>query len=390
MQVQRTAQIVIEPDEDVKATLNAFRDICNQVSPVCWNDGKPITKPLPLHKATYPSVKGRLSSQLTCTAIRLVASRYVSAKSNKHKLKKPIQFRQPFALFLVGKRGRDADFKKDATLSIWTVVGRKRLSYSVPNYFKPMLEKATEIESITVKVRGEKLIGYVALSIEVPDASGVIPVGIDLNETNALVAVSSDGRELFASGLSRQVKNKRTGKTKKRLQRKLASRKAEGKSTKSVARCLKRLNGRQAHRTKDFCHVASKRLVEFAPQNCILVFEDLKFRQGKRGSRAWNRRFHVWPRGMLLAFASYKVQGKGQIAKVDAYGTSQTCSRCGLKGNRSRHKFTCPWCGFECHADLNAATNIRNRFTSLRAGGHRSTCPEASSGGKLTPTGVSS
>jgi hypothetical protein len=37
------------------------------------------------------------------------------------------RFKRPKALFLVGERGRDADFRADGTLSIWTIAGRKRI-----------------------------------------------------------------------------------------------------------------------------------------------------------------------------------------------------------------------------------------------------------------------
>jgi len=57
---------------------------------------------------------------------------------------------------------------------------------------------------------------------------------VDLNETNAVVAVNPDDDILFISGLRRRVLNKRTFKTIKRLQRKLALKKAEGKNTRSV------------------------------------------------------------------------------------------------------------------------------------------------------------
>ena len=389
MEVQRTAQIIIEPDSDLETTLQTFASVANSISPVAWNDGKPL-KALALHKAVYYSAKGKLSSQLTCTAIRLVAGAYTAAKSNGHRLKKPVRFKQPFALFLVGKRGRDADFRKDDMLSIWTIAGRKYLAYSVPEYFKSMLGNAKEIDSIIIRIRNGKLIGYVALTIDIPEARGIIPVGIDLNETNTLVAIDADNREFFVSGLQRRVKSKQNRKTIKRLQKKLESRKVEHKSTKSVSRCLKRLQGKQARRTKDFCHTTAKRLVTFAPQNAVLVFEDLNFGQGKRGSHAWNRRFYTWPRGMLLNFARYKVEGKGDVALVNPRDTSQICSRCGLRGIRSRHLFNCPHCGFHFHADLNAATNIRNRFASFRASEPQSTGSEAFSGGKLSALADSS
>jgi len=254
-------------------------------------------------------------------------------------------------------------------LSIWTIGGRKKLGYMIPDYFKEYFEKAILIDSINIKIRKGKLIGYVNLKIEVEDVKPVHPVGVDLNETNAIVAVNPDNEVLFITSLQHRILNKRTSKTIKRLQRKLAQHKAEGKNTRSVIRTLKRLQGKRARRTKDFCHTATKQLVEWCPENCVIVFEKLNFGQGKKGSKAWNRRFHQWPRGMIVNLVSYKVEGKGVVDFVDARETSITCSRCGLQGIRSRHSFYCPNCGFSLHADTNAAFNIRNRFTALRAVG---------------------
>lgn len=377
MFAQRTLQIVIESDESLIKTLDSFTQVCNGISKTAWNSGKPL-KALDLHRRVYDNIKGTVSSQLTCTSIRLTAGAYASAKKNGHDLDHPFNWHRPFALFLVGKRGRDASFMKDSLLSISTIDGRKHIKYTVPDAFREEFCNATEIDSIIVKNLGDKIIGYVAYTIEIPDVDGIHPVGIDLNETNAIVAVDADGNELFISGLDRKIKNKRTSKTIKRLQRKLAQRKAEGKNTRSVVRDLKRLRAKRSRRTKDFCNCASKELIEWAPDNCVLVFEDLNFGQGKHGSKAWDRRFSVWPRGMIFNMTSYKIQGKGMVAKVDPRNTSKNCSRCGLPGVRKRHSFACPHCGFSIHADLNAAYNIRNRFTSSRASEDQSVSSEAS------------
>jgi len=377
MFAQRTLQIVIESDESLIKTLDSFTQVCNGISKTAWNSGKPL-KALDLHRRVYDNIKGTVSSQLTCTSIRLTAGAYASAKKNGHDLDHPFNWHRPFALFLVGKRGRDARFTKDGLLSISTIDGRKHIKYTVPDAFREEFCNAIEIDSIIVKNLGDKIIGYVAYTIEFPDIEGIHPVGIDLNETNAIVAVDADGNELFISGLDRKIKNKRTSKTIKRLQRKLAQRKAEGKNTRSVVRDLKRLRAKRSRRTKDFCNCASKELIEWAPDNCVLVFEDLNFGQGKHGSKAWDRRFSVWPRGMIFNMASYKIQGKGTVAKVDPRNTSKNCSRCGLPGIRKRHSFACPHCGFSIHADLNAAYNIRNRFTSSRASEDQSVSSEAS------------
>ncbi|HSD58264.1 MAG TPA: transposase, partial [Methanotrichaceae archaeon] len=347
-------QIVIESNESLIKTLDSFTQICNSISKTAWNFGKPL-KALDLHRRVYGDVKGTVSSQLTCTSIRLTAGAYAAARKNGHDQDRPFNWHRPFALFLVGKRGRDANFMRGGLLSISTIDGRKHLKYTIPEAFREDFYNATEIDSIIVKNLGDKLIGYVANTVELPDVKGVHPLGIDLNETNAIVAVDADGNELFISGLDRKIKNKRTSKTIKRLQRKLAQKKAEGKNTRSVVRALKRLRVKRSRRTKDFCNYASKRLVEWAPENCVLVFEDLDFEQGKHGSKAWGRRFSIWPRGMIYSMVSYKVQGKGVVAKVNPRNTSKACSRCGLPGTRKRHSFTCPHCGFSIHADLNAA-----------------------------------
>ena len=53
---------------------------------------------------------------------------------------------------------------------------------------------------MTVIERDGRLLGRVVVTLRVPDAKGIHPVGIDLNETNALVAVDPDGNTLFVSG----------------------------------------------------------------------------------------------------------------------------------------------------------------------------------------------
>src|SRR5262249_17304585 len=158
-----------------------------------------------LQRVVYERVKGQLSSQMTITALRLVAGAYASARRNytrrvqaearrkarcdakgwTYKLRaiKPVgicHFERPSGMFLVGERGRDADFRADGTLSIWTVAGRKRLTYVVPDVFQTTLVAAKEIDSVTVIERKGKLYGRVALTLDAPEPRGIVPVGIDL------------------------------------------------------------------------------------------------------------------------------------------------------------------------------------------------------------------
>jgi hypothetical protein len=182
MDIQRTITIVIEPDKDLERTLEVFREVQQALSEPCFNEGKPLGA-LALQRLMYHDVKGSLSAQMTISAIRTVCAAYQSAKSNKKPTKRPFLFKKARALFLVGKRGRDADFRKDGTLSIWTVAGRKHLGYTLPADFKPVFEQAKEIDCLNVILRDDQLIGRLTLTLEVPDPQGILPVGIDLGET---------------------------------------------------------------------------------------------------------------------------------------------------------------------------------------------------------------
>jgi len=380
METQRTITIVIEPDKDLEHTLEVFREVQHTLSEPCYNEGKPLGA-LALQRLMYHEVKGSLSAQMTISAIRTVCAAYQSAKSNGKPAKRPFLFKRARALFLIGCRGRDADFRKDGTLSIWTAAGRRHLNYSIPEDFKATFEQAKEIDSLNVILRDGKLIGRVTLTLDVPEPAGVLPVGIDLNETNALVAVDPDGRELFISGKSIKVKNRRTAKTRSRLQSKHATRKAQHKDTRSVRRVMKRLGRKQRHRTRTFAQQTAKQLVEWAPQNAVLVFEDLHMPQPQKGKirgHALRRRLSLWQHGAIRQATTNKAQVHGlTIAKVDPRYTSKNCSRCGLRGKRHRHMFSCPHCGLSLHADINAARNIRNRYTVFRDGGDSSMSPEA-------------
>jgi IS605 OrfB family transposase len=405
MEIRRTVTILLSDDADLRATLAAFCSVQNAVSEVAFNGGKPL-RAVELQRVVYEQVKGTLSSQMTITALRIVAGAYAAAKRTcarrvqtearrkarseargwtyKPRHIKPIgvrRFDRPAALFLVGARGRDADFRADGALSIWTVAGRKHISYAVPMALRPLFDAAKEIDSVAVIERKGKLYGWVALRRDAPDAKGVVPVGIDLNATNAVVAVDVDGREFFQSGKATKVRTQRTMQTTKRVQRKLAALKAEGADTHGVRRVLKRLSGRRKRRTADFARVTAKRLVEWAPVDAVLVFEDWQIDRPSRDLTrgvALRRRLSQWQHGAIRAAVANKAQLAGLvIVSVNPAYTSQNCSRCGLRGQRQRHVYTCPSCGHTAHADINAAVNIRTRYVQFRLDGAPSIAPDA-------------
>jgi putative transposase len=127
--VKRTIPILIKHDHDLRATLHAFQQVCNALSPVCWNSGKPLSA-RSLQKHAYHQVKGIVSAQMTCTAIRLVAACY--SKRKRKKLSGTVNFKKPFAVFLVGKRKRDAGIKRDGTISHLDSWRAKKVGFFCP------------------------------------------------------------------------------------------------------------------------------------------------------------------------------------------------------------------------------------------------------------------
>lgn len=158
MDIKRSVTILLRDDCDLRATVAACQRVQQDLTETGCNDGRPLNA-LALHRAMYAGVVGPLHSQMTCSAIRLTAGAYASAKRNRQSAQKPFAFRRARALFLVGTRGRDADCRQDGTLSIWTVAGRKRISYRVPEAFESALGAAKEIEGITVIERTGRLLG---------------------------------------------------------------------------------------------------------------------------------------------------------------------------------------------------------------------------------------
>jgi putative transposase len=380
MKIKRTITMLIENDSDLRDTLVAVASIKQTLSPVCFNNGKPLNA-FKLQDKIYQQVKGTLNSQMTCSTIRSVAGAYSAAKQNGRPAKKPFKFNRKTSLFLIGDRGRDASFHRSGKLSIWTIAGRKKLQFSIPDFFKPVFDKAISYDSLNIIEVNGKLQGRLCLTLEVPDPISASPVGIDLNATNAVVAVDKDDNVFFKTGLKTKILNRRTRKTKKRLKKKLESRKAEGKNISSVVHTLKRLGKKEKRRTLDFARVTAKELCGWAGHNAILVFEDLHFKQQKKDDgkkKSTHRKLAEFPHSVLRQCITNRAQLVGiGVGEVNPYNTSQIHHKCGLVGIRKRHDFFCPHCDEHEHADVNAGYNIRNRFTNLRVSGLQSISPEA-------------
>lgn len=110
--------------------------------------------------------------------------------------------------------------------------------------------------------------------------------------------------------------------------------------------------------TEQVTHRVAKEIVGLAVAHepAVIRLEDLTHYR----ERATNA-IHDWPYAEIQEKVCYKATENGiPVEKVDPRYTSQTCSECGHQdsSNRSGVDFQCGDCGYEIHADANAAMNI--------------------------------
>jgi len=116
-------------------------------------------------------------------------------------------------------------------------------------------------------------------------------------------------------------------------------------------------------RYKVMLHRTSNELVAEARENgcSVIAFEDLTDIRERTGA-SWG---HKWAFKRLYQYVEYKAKEHGiDVQQVDPENTSRRCSHCGFThpNNRSGESFACQKCGYENHADYNAAKNIGLRY----------------------------
>jgi IS605 OrfB family transposase len=110
-------------------------------------------------------------------------------------------------------------------------------------------------------------------------------------------------------------------------------------------------------------HRISNELVAEARENkcSVIAFEDLTDIRERTGA-SWG---HKWAFDRLYEYVEYKAEEYGlTVEQVDPENTSRRCSHCGFThpDNRDGEGFECLKCGYENHADYNAAKNIGLRY----------------------------
>jgi IS605 OrfB family transposase len=236
-----------------------------------------------------------------------------------------------------------------------TTHGRMTIPFTVPDYALPYTGYSTTTADL-IQSDGS---WWLHIVVQLP-APAVEPstdvMGVDLGLAQPAVTSTNHflGRHRWRATEGRYFKLRR------------ALQKA---GTKSAKRHLRRMRHREARFRRDCDHVLSKRIVESTTPGSTIVLENLtniRRRITAKRHTANKRRLHSWSFAQLVSFIRYKAEARGcMVAGVDPRHTSQMCSRCGhvaRNNRRARAWFTCRVCGFQLHADLNAARNIAAKY----------------------------
>ncbi len=183
-------------------------------------------------------------------------------------------------------------------------------------------------------------------------------VGIDVGLHS--YAVLSDGTRIENPRLYR-ASEKRLGLLQRGLSRKERGSRNWVKAKTRVARLHENIGNRRT----DFLHKASRKIADTYE---TVYFEDLKIGNMVRNHcLAKSISDAGW--GRFIEMIAYKEEESGgQLIRVNPRGTTQMCSRCGEKVEKtlSDRIHQCPYCGLVLDRDHNAALNILARGREIR------------------------
>jgi len=259
---------------------------------------------------------------------------------------------------------RSATFYRDH-VSLSTVNGRVKCDYTLPD--DPDRHPRTYLEDEDYEFRmanlqrrdGEWFLHASMRKVEAddpePDTEHRTVLGVDLGVNN--IAVASTGTFWSADEFNHW--RREYEKCRSSLQQ---------HGTRAAHEAIEGVGRKEYGRFEIYLHGVANELIEEAVEyGCShIVFEDLTHIRENIPKATWQ---HVWAFRRLFQYVEYKATEHGVGAvQVPPNHTSQRCSTCGCthEDNRDGEHFECLKCGYQNHADYNAAKNIGFRYLRRR------------------------
>ena len=359
MEVRRTVPVKLDVADEqadlLHETIDEFLWAANYVVDAAYDGEWVETRSSVLNDETYDDVREQTrlhSNHVQSARERAVyALKGVVAKWSKGEYASLPTFSTPFVEY----NHRNATFYDDHA-SLSTVDGRVTVEYVLPDetrdtpHSEYLRSDDWEQTGATLHYRRGDFYLHVRTKADVdapePAENGTV-LGVDLGVEN--IAVTSTGVFWTADELNhwrREYVERR-----KSLQE---------CGTRYAHENVQAVGRQETGRFKQYLHrVANDLLDEAVESGCTAIaFENLT---GIRDRMANARKFHEWAFRRLYEYVEYKAEERGiRVEQVNPKNTSRRCSSCGFTHDDNRHgeKFACRDCGYENHADYNAAKNI--------------------------------
>ncbi|WP_135855030.1 RNA-guided endonuclease InsQ/TnpB family protein [Halorussus salinus] len=370
MEVRRTVPVKLDVTESdanlLRETIQQFLDSANYVVDVASKGEWVETRKSVLHDKTYSHVRDR--TDLHSNHVQSARDRAVDAlKATIAKWKQGRYASLPtFTTPSCEYNPRNATFNDDhATLA--TVDGRITAEYVLPDEHRDtpqsryLLNDNYETTGATLHYRNGSFYLHIRTKADVdaPDRpeNGTV-LGVDLGVEN--IAVTSTGTFWTTDELTHW----RTEYVERRKSLQECGTRWAHENVQSVGRT-------ETGRFEQYLHRVANELVAEAVENgcSYIAFENLT---DIRDRMPRTRKFHEWAFRRLYGYVEYKAQARGiLVEQITPQYTSQRCSECGFthEDNRHRETFSCHSCGYENHADYNAAKNIGLKLLRNQTGG---------------------
>lgn len=390
--VRRTVITSTLPSEEAAALIDAtiadYKDGCQIATDMAWPDTSNKSDVQPL---AYDTVREEtnLTSQHAILATHQAAEAITGC--HEHDAKGRKTSKPTFSADTVTYDSRTMTLFDDGTISLSTAENRVRIPLALPDdedgYQHEFIDtEEWELTESTLTRRDGSYnihLGFRRFATEAEREAkkdhandtttedGTV-LGVDLGVAN--LAVTSTGTFIAGDELDHWQRE---------YEERRASMQQHG--TRYAHEAMQRVGRKQTTRFEILLHEASNAIITEAKANdCThIAFEDLSDIRDRLPWATWQ---HLWAFRKVYEFVSYKAVAEGiSVRQVNPRNTSRQCSRtdCGFTHPDNRpqtdgqDEFCCLKCGYEVHADYNAAKNIAVKYAKRLHRLHTSSDGEA-------------
>lgn len=329
--------------DSLKSLLENHLIVFNIASPLQFVEKK--NSIVVLHSKVYHNIRKQfpnINSQVIIKAEQECLASYRIAKSNKHKLKKPVEKKN----LSIRLDKRLYSFPTKSSIKITTSSGKKHFKFKLYPKLVELLNKYKYADPL-LYVNDNKI--YISLPFDnkIEKQKSKLALGVDLGMRR--VAACSDGRIII---------DRKFNGDKRKLRHLKDSLKSKG--TKSARRHLVKLRHKEHNKNKNQTHCVANKILQTNAD--VIVLENLKGIKAKKHKFQNKRAISQVPLFELRRILTYKAEnmGKSVILVSPAY-TSQIDSFSSIKEGVRRGCRFYAVSGIVYDADLNASRNIGNR-----------------------------